>query len=599
MKFVWVASLRFALASIVFAALLLASETGRAPAQPKAGDLPPLNQAAIDESIARGVEYLKATQNADGSWGDGPNVIGITALTGIALIESGTRTSDASIAKAATYLRTKAPTLSRTYPLALTIIFLDRMKNPKVDDPTIQSLACRLMGGQTMTGGWGYEVQGGPRGARVSDAEVPQMINALKKLTPPPPVVAVSYRERPSRIGLCIKQSEEIIVKPSAASLSAEAFEKKRASVLKEISTSLRNKVVFQDPDQWQELPPLEKKEKLEAEKGDNSNTHFAIIGLWTARKHGVPTERTFALVAKRFRTSQDPSGGGWAYGYPQGGSNHPMTCIGLLGLACGNALGVDPSAARPEQDPAILKSLKFLGGNVGMPVGHFKDRPKIKDVGGLYYLWALERIAVLYDVATLDKKDWYRWGAEILISNQERDGSWTQGGFPEGEKANVCTPLAILVLQRANLTPDLSKKLIIDSSALTAKVNEPTTPPPPPPPMPTPKSEPPPPKFELPKIDFTPKKSEPEPTKTTPPPTVESAPAKKEEDAPMWPWLAGGIGLVVAICLGLVFVMRKKKSEDDEDEEDEEEEEDEKPKKKTKAKSGGDTKPKSKKSKK
>lgn len=602
MKFVWVASLRFVTAGFVFAALMLASETGRAPAQPKAGDLPPLNQTAIDESIARGVEYLKATQKADGSWGDDPHIVGITALTGIALIESGTRLSDASVQRAAGFLRSKAGSLSDTYQLSLTIIFLDRMKDPKRDDPTIQSMAVRLIAGQTPTGGWGYQVQGGTRGARVSDPEAQQMIAALKKMTPPPAPVQVSYRERPTRIGLCIKQSEEIVIKPAAASLDNTDYEKKRIAIVKDLPQNLKNRVVFQNPSKWDDLAPADRKELIKTEAGDNSNTHFAMIGLWTARKHGVPTERTFALVAKRFRTSQDPSGGGWGYGYPQNGSNHAMTCIGLLGLACGNALGVDPAAVRPEQDPAILKSLKFLGSNVGMPVGHFKDRPKIKDAGagaGLYYMWALERIAVLYDVATLDKKDWYRWAAEILIANQEQDGSWKDAGIPGGapsDKPTICTPLAILVLQRANLTPDLSKKLIIDSSALTAKVNEPTTPPPPPPPMPPPKTEPPPPKFELPKIDFTPKKEEPTPTKTTPAPTVESAPAKKEEDAPMWPWLAGGIGLVLAIGLGLVLVMRKKKSEDDEDED---EDEDEKPKKKAKAKSSGDAKPKSKKSKK
>jgi hypothetical protein len=589
MKFAWVSSLRIASAAAAFAILMLASDAGRAPAQPK-GELPPLNQAVVDESISRGVEYLKATQNADGSWGEGGHVVGFTALSGIALIESGTRLSDASVQRAAQYLRGKASALTDTYQLSLTIIFLDRMKDPKRDDPVIQSLAMRLIAGQTPTGGWQYQVQGGTRGARISDPEAQQMIAALKKMTPPPPPVQVSYRERPSRIGLCIKQSEEIVIKPAAASLDAVDYEKKRVALVKDLPGNLRNRVVFQNPSKWDELEPIDRKELIKTEAGDNSNTHFAMIGLWTARKHGVPTERTFAMVAKRFRTSQDPSGGGWAYGYPQGGSNHPMTCIGLLGLACGNALGVDPSAARPEQDPAILKSLKYLGTNVGMPVGQFKDRPKLKDVGGLYYLWALERIAVLYDVATLDKKDWYRWAAEILISNQQQDGSWKDGGFPEGEKAVVCTPLAILVLQRANLTPDLSKKLIIDSSALTAKVNEPKTPVPPPPPPPPPKTEPPAPKFELPKIDFTPKSEDPAPPKTAPAPVVDSTPAKKEESGPLWPYLAGGIGLVAAIGLGLVFVMRKKKDDDDEDEDEEEE----KPKKK--AKKSGDAKPKKKK---
>ena len=580
--------------AVLFSIVLFSSEESRAPGQPaekqpaKAGELPPLNQAIVDEAISRGAEYLKATQNADGSWGEGGHMVGFTALSGIALIESGTRLSDTSVLRAATFLRTKAGTLSDTYQLSLTIIFLDRLKNPKVDDPTIQALGARLIAGQTQTGGWHYAVSGGPRGNRISDPEVPQMFAALKKMTPPPATISVSYRERPTRLGLCIKQSEEIIVKPAGVSLDAEGYEKKRASIVKDLPQNLKNRVVFQSTSKWDDLDVAEKKELLKTEAGDNSNTHFAMVGLWTARKHGVPTERTFAMVAKRFRTSQDPSGGGWAYGYPQGGSNHPMTCIGLLGLAIGNALGVDPSAGRPEQDPAILKSLTFLAKNIGAPTGQYKDRPKVKDIGGLYYLWALERIAVLYDIATLDKKDWYRWGAEILVSNQQPDGSWKDGGFPEGEKAVVCTPLAMLFLQRANLTPDLSKRLIIDSSSLTARVNEPAPPPPPPPPPP-PKVEPTVPKFELPKIDFTPKEETPAPAPKAAAPVSEPAPAakKKDEGTPIGLWIGVGVGALLVIGLGLFFVLRKKKPEDEDDDEDEE---DEKPKKKSKK--GGDGKP-------
>ena len=577
MRFALAASSRMAVGLALCTALLLSAESNPLPAQPaKAGDLPPLNQAIVEESIGRGIEFIKATQNDDGTWGEGGHAVGYTALTGIALLESGVRINDRTISRAAEYIRSKASTLADTYQLALTIIFLDRMKDPKRDDPTIQILAARLMAGQTATGGWAYQVSGEPRGPRVSDPEALQMIAALKKMTPPPATQNVSYRERPSRLGLCIKQSEEIIVKPSRAAVDAADYEKTRTTLVKALVPSLKNCVVFQDPAKYDSLDPDEKKDLFKKEAGDNSNTHFAMIGLWTARRHGVPTERTFALVAKRFRTSQDPSAGGWSYSYPQSGSGHAMTCVGLLGLACGNALGVDPLAGRPEQDQAILKSLTFLAKNVGMPTGQYKDRPKVKDIGGLYYLWALERIAVLYDITTLDKKDWYRWGAEILISNQLPDGSWTDGGFPGGEKGpTVCTPLAILFLKRANLTPDLSKRLIIDSSALTAKVNEPKVEAPPPPPPP------PPPKVETPPTVDLPKKELPPVVTPTivPPPPSEPVVAKKE--TPLWPFLVGGLAILAVIGGGLFLVLLKKS--DDEDEEDDDDDDDEKPKKKVK----------------
>jgi hypothetical protein len=52
---------------ILCLSLLVSAESNRAPAQPKDGGLPPLNQAAVDESIARGIEYLKGTQKDDGT----------------------------------------------------------------------------------------------------------------------------------------------------------------------------------------------------------------------------------------------------------------------------------------------------------------------------------------------------------------------------------------------------------------------------------------------------------------------------------------------------------------------------------------------------
>src|SRR5208282_4758720 len=45
----------------------------------------------------------------------------------------------------------------------------------------------------------------------------------------------------------------------------------------------------------------------------DNSNTQFAMLALWAARRHDVPVERSLALSELRFRVSQLRSGA-WAY---------------------------------------------------------------------------------------------------------------------------------------------------------------------------------------------------------------------------------------------------------------------------------------------
>ena len=67
----------------------------------------------------------------------------------------------------------------------------------------------------------------------------------------------------------------------------------------------------------------------------DNSNTQFATLGLWVARKHGLPVDAALVRVNQRFRNSQNADGG-WGYTSGekfQGMSSSTMTCAGLLGL--------------------------------------------------------------------------------------------------------------------------------------------------------------------------------------------------------------------------------------------------------------------------
>src|SRR5262249_37189317 len=70
---------------------------------------------------------------------------------------------------------------------------------------------------------------------------------------------------------------------------------------------------------------------------GDNSNTQFAGLGLWVARRHGVPVENALARVETRFRKTQRVNGG-WGY-VPGMEATSTMTCAGLLGLAFSQGL--------------------------------------------------------------------------------------------------------------------------------------------------------------------------------------------------------------------------------------------------------------------
>lgn len=532
------------------------------------------DRAAIDRAIQQGVSFLRKSQHPQGHWGDGtgPNsdkgwAVGYTCLAGLALAECGVSTSDPGLRLAASGIRGYAHELDSTYEVALAILFLDRL-GEKSDTKIIQMLAARLIAAQTPTGGWGYKTP------KYSSSEGTALLQAIRRFSPPFPPASLSVRERPGSLALCIKASEDTFFRAPAAFDPSSA----RRSAIGSLPTKMKKLPVLFDPGALIQEDPKEKRNDPTTGTTDNSNTHFAILGLWAARRHDVPTDRTLALMAHRFRTSQG-AGGSWTYDFVRGGADGApqMTCIALLGLAIGHVINPD-AAIRPEKDPKVVNAFAALTPRIGEPTGRSDNRPAIKDAGGLYFLWAMERIAVLYDVRQLDKKDWYKWGAEILVGHQAADGSWSEeGGYP-GQHPILNTALALLFLKRANLTPDLSRRLSVDTELLTSKVDNKVAPKPaptPPTPSPTP----------TPVVTEPPKQESPPPKRTEP--TVAAAapenspvppPAKSESNSGVW------IALLTALALvggGLVFFGFRKSRQAAADEDDE----DEKPRRKNKKK--------------
>ncbi len=387
----------------------------------------------VDRAVERGVGYLKAQQNADGTW-PRPE-IGATALAGLTLLECGVPVNDPAVQKAADAVRRASVNLTHTYSLALSVLFLDRLGDP-ADVPLIESMTVRLMAGQDANGGWTYQCP------NVSDAEVRRLTNLLN-------------------------QRAELVA----------GKDPPRAAAGKRTVRDLPQEI----QQQLQLINQQGGGADLRRGGDDNSNTQFAILALWVARRHGLPTEPAIARINQRFRGSQNPDGGwdyrsgGVAAGRRGGGrSTATMTCAGLLGLAVAygvnneaaiktDAKGKEPAQpARPQLDPtkdgAVRAGLLALSTVIGQPAGDQRGRPLpvIHQNGRMYYfLWSLERVAVAYGLPTIGNKDWYAWGAEILVANQNGDGSW-EGEF--GGDADTC--FALLFLKRANLARDLSANL-------------------------------------------------------------------------------------------------------------------------------------------
>jgi len=417
---------------------------------------PPSPQSEpINRAIDRGVAYLKTSLSGNPPAPANPRSFAAfanvansraTALAGLALLECGVPVDDAISWMIASQVRAGArrggrdeldariirpgagsrsaasrqprgavPLLQITYDVSIAIWFLDRLGEAD-DRDLICSLALQLIAAQTANGGWTYPCP------QLSEAEEQRLWKMLQEPPPSDPPAGV----------------------PPA--------------------------VRFQ-PDK-----PL----TFVAGNDDNSLTQFAILGLWAARKHGVPVERCLSMVEQRFRMSQQ-SNGCWGYVGPgvQAGPSlfglkrvlpimrpDSMTCAGLLGLAVGRGLGDRSRPGASAQDPAVKKALLYLAHSVGKKAPATPAAARFglespgrllgaRSLGDLYYLWSLERMAVVYGLPTIAGVDWYAWGSSLLLASQNDDGSWIDT-YP----GMVDTSFALLFLKRANVVKDLTKRL-------------------------------------------------------------------------------------------------------------------------------------------
>ena len=135
------------------------------------------------------------------------------------------------------------------------------------------------------------------------------------------------------------------------------------------------------------------------------------------------------------------------------------MTGAGSLALAVGR--GAAPCEAQREKDPKKTppsrKPFASFTDHIGPGVRR-GNRQGGKIIfadswGDLYYLWTLERVAMIYDLKTIGGKNWYDWASKVIVEAQQDDGSW-RDAFPGA--ADTC--FALLVLKRANVVQDLTR---------------------------------------------------------------------------------------------------------------------------------------------
>src|SRR5262249_39234206 len=133
---------------------------------------------------------------------------------------------------------------------------------------------------------------------------------------------------------------------------------------------------------------PSTNRQRPRGRRGDNSNTQFALLGVWGAGRHGFDSDAALQAIDEHFRSPQNEDGG-WGYP-PNAKSTHAMTCAGLMGLAIAAAR---PSLAERQtarargaalaKDPAFVKALQAVS----------EDARRIGRQSDVYYIWSLERV--------------------------------------------------------------------------------------------------------------------------------------------------------------------------------------------------------------
>ena len=155
---------------------------------------------------------------------------------------------------------------------------------------------------------------------------------------------------------------------------------------------------------------------------GDNSNAQFAVLALWVARRHSVNVQPSLVLVDHCFRQNQ-LAVGGWDYFTRDGRFKGSMTFAGLLTLAVVHGDNIKAGRA-PEKDTAIENGFRFLGSTSARArTERHRRRHDHQGVGlgDLYFLWSLERMAVIYDLKMISGKDWYAWAAPLIVGANGR----------------------------------------------------------------------------------------------------------------------------------------------------------------------------------
>jgi hypothetical protein len=417
---------------------------------------PPSKQQQIDRAIARGVKYLRE-QIEQGSKdyyfndaGAGSQV-GVVALAGLTLLECGESPNSSAVRKARETVELAAaqePKLKFTYSIAVAILFLDRWLEGKPaaegqqQRELLRHFATQLIASQQDNGGWTYYC---------NPLTEQQHGKLLADLNAARPVATAGEGRDDNSINqfctLALWAARKHGVKTDASLKMIEERYRRNQNDNGSWGYRERDNGLLKDATTCAGLIGLAVGQGLEAEKAQAKDKGKAV-------RRDVTRDDLAIKKGLEYITRSDKGKGGLA---PQAIGRSPKS-VSEAERANRHKHTEDMmklyrkwQEAGPDERPAIQAQIKSLD-DARLMKGTYIGADAW---GDLYFLWSVERAAVIFGLRTINGKDWYEWGADVLLKNQKEDGSW-RDRFP-----GICdTCFALLFLKRANVAKDLTDKL-------------------------------------------------------------------------------------------------------------------------------------------
>jgi hypothetical protein len=386
------------LTSLLCSAILVAAQDEKKP-EPKA--LGGASQARIDDAIRKGLAYvMKANSIGNRQIPSGDDLVLYT------LVSAGVAESDPKVREL--WTKMLAAPLDRTYCAALRAMIFEEVDRVKYQ-PQIVRCAQFLVDNQCANGQWSYGEPIPPS----SDVATPDVASA-RPATRKPPV--------PGDPGARVKPK-----------------------VLRKVGV---------------------RRTRTGPAEGDNSNSQYAALGLracydagvivphdvlvlgqkwWKSSQHGGKTE------AGKLVATGDGGGEprGWCYAVKDSHAAYGSMTAGAVGAAVIYDYLLDKDW---KKDPVVKSGLAWMAQNfsVGKNVGPAENGNGQAGAWLFYYLYALERVGMLYDTESIGDHAWYAEGAEFIVGRQKPDGSFEPPDKGWGDRYEWDTCFAILFLKRA-----------------------------------------------------------------------------------------------------------------------------------------------------